>query len=136
MDLIFESKMEMIGELSWSVEAYPIKVLALITTFGMITASVVLGKNTGAVSRKFSLIVTPPGPFFAIWSIIYLGLMVTGVYCRATDVWPWTMILVFCLGNVLNGLWGYVFGFGTIRNVNICLFILVNMAAINEFLWF
>lgn len=118
------------------METYPLKVIVLITTFGMITTNVIFGKNTGNVSRKYSLIVTPPGPFFAIWSFIYLGLIIAGVYCRGTNVWSPTMILMFSLGNILNGLWSYVFGFGTIRNINICLFILFNMAVINEFLWF
>jgi hypothetical protein len=113
-----------------------LNILLLGTTAAMILASKILGKTTGDISRNFSLRVTPPGIFFAIWGAIYLGLIVTGIYAAVGEGWSALMKLLFLTGNILNGLWLYVFGFGTSTCNNICLFILLSMAVLNEALWF
>jgi hypothetical protein len=116
--------------------SFPMQLLALVSVLVMIAVSVLTGKKTAEVSKKFSLIVTPPGPFFAIWGVIYLGLIVIGLYCRVQPVWSNSMILLFALGNILNSIWVVVFSTGTVAGLNLCLFLGFNMAVVNNFLWF
>lgn len=123
-------------ETSLEGASFPIRLLALVSVLVMIAVSVLTGKNTAEVSKKFNLIVTPPGPFFAIWGVIYLGLLIIGVYCRVQSVWSNSMILIFAIGNFLNAIWVVVFSQGKIAGLNICCFLGINMALVNNFLWF
>jgi len=57
-----------------------LRISALVTVPIMLIVSGVCGPKTGKISNKYDLIVTPPGPFFAIWGVIYVGLTVAGIY--------------------------------------------------------
>jgi tryptophan-rich sensory protein len=108
-----------------------IRLAALATVPIMLIISGIAGAKTGKVSNKFDLIVTPPGAFFAIWGIIYLGLIVSGVYCVISNTWSLGVTVLFAVVNLLNALWVYVFSFSTIKTNNICAIIVVLMAVLN-----
>lgn len=112
-----------------------LNILVIISTFGMLIASKTLGKTTGDISRKFNLRVTPPGIFFAIWGVIYLGLIIAAVYAVMGEGWSVKMKILFSIGNVLNGLWLFVFGLNSTKTNNICFLILLGMAVTNQILW-
>src|SRR5512139_1923756 len=38
------------------------------------------GQNTGAISDRFQVLFVPAGYVFAIWGLIYIGLIAFGVY--------------------------------------------------------
>lgn len=101
----------------------------------MLVISGIAGAKTGKVSDKFGLIVTPPGPFFAIWGVIYIGLIISGVYMAVSNVWSSGVVALFAIVNILNGLWVYIFSFATTKTNNICAVIVILMAILNEIQW-
>lgn len=112
-----------------------IRIAAFLTVPIMLVVSGKAGAKTGKVSNKFGLIVTPPGPFFAVWGIIYLGLIISGIYSIASNTWSLGVITLFALVNILNALWVYIFSFATLTTNNICSAIVILMAILNEVQW-
>lgn len=86
---------------------------ALATVPIMLVISAIAGPKTGKVSNKYDLIITPPGPFFAIWGVIYLGLITSGIYLVLANVWSLKVTIIFAFVNLLNGLWVYIFNYAT-----------------------
>jgi hypothetical protein len=83
--------------------------LLTISVNGMANALPINGIETGEVSDKFSTLFTPAGYVFAIWGVIYLGLLAYMVYqalpsqrtnprLRAIGWW-------YVLGNTANTIW-------------------------------
>ena len=101
----------------------------------MLVVSGKAGAKNGKVSNKYDLIVTPFGPFFAIWGIIYIGLIISGVYCLVSNTWSLGVTVLFAAVNILNALWVYVFSFATLTTNNICLFIVILMTLLNQVQW-
>ena len=68
------------------IEAMPFRILNLISVIVMITANIVFeilplnGISTAQVSNAHDTILTPPGFTFSIWGIIYLWLLLGGLY--------------------------------------------------------
>ena len=87
------------------------------------------------MSFKFHLRVTPPGPFFAIWSVIYLGLIIAVLYAVLGGAWTTSMKVLFGITCLLNGGWAYVFIKGTKASNLISLVVLVATATANEAVW-
>ena len=108
-----------------------IRIAAFLTIPIMLLISGMRGKRTGKISNKYRLIVTPPSMFFAIWAIIYTSLIVSGVYCLASNTWSLGVTVLFAVTNILNGLWVYVFSYATLTSTNVCLVILVSMTVLN-----
>lgn len=101
----------------------------------MLVISGTFGKTTGKVSNKYDLIITPPGPFFAIWGIIYLGLIISGVYCIVSNTWSLGVTSLFGIVNILNALWVYIFSFSSLTTNNICSILVILMAVCNQIQW-
>ena len=101
----------------------------------MLTISGVVGSKTGKISNKYDLIVTPPGPFFAIWGVIYTSLLVSGIYCAVSNTWSLGVTVLFAILNLLNAAWIYVFSYASTRANNISLVILILMTVLNEVQW-
>ncbi len=63
----------------------PVRILVALTTAGMIAANLManalpfFGRDTADVSARFPTLVTPAGYVFAIWGLIYLGLVALSV---------------------------------------------------------
>ncbi|MFM7857023.1 MAG: hypothetical protein ACKO96_35140, partial [Flammeovirgaceae bacterium] len=98
----------------------------------MLTVNGIYGRTTGVISAKYFLLSTPPGPFFAIWGIIYTALLVSAFYMVLNNVWSAYVTALFAVGCLLNGLWTFVFSYSSIATNTICAFILVTMAVLNE----
>lgn len=105
------------------------------TVIFMLAVSAIIGRRTAKVSHKYSLIITPPGGFFAIWGIIYLSLIVAGVYCLVSNVWSLEVTILFGVVSILNGLWIYVFDFSSTLGNNLSSIILLAMVILNEAQW-
>jgi hypothetical protein len=68
-----------------------LRVLVVLTTLGMIVMNVLapllplFGRGTAEVSRLYQTLVTPAGYVFAIWGLIYIGML---AYCAAQFIRP------------------------------------------------
>jgi hypothetical protein len=73
------------------------------------TALPLAGRDTGEISDSFPTLVTPAGYVFAIWGVIYLGLIGYAIYQalpgRGTDRHLRAIGWVFALNGGLNVLW-------------------------------
>lgn len=112
-----------------------IRIAALLTVPIMLVVSAIVGKRTAQVSHKYSLVVTPPGPFFAIWGVIYIGLIVSGIYSVVENVWSLGVTVLFGTVCLLNGLWVFIFDKATTKTNNICTIIVFLMLILNELQW-
>ena len=57
-----------------------IGVIVALTVNGLANALPLNGKLTGAISDSFAVYFVPAGYVFAIWGIIYIGLLAFGIY--------------------------------------------------------
>jgi translocator protein len=87
----------------------PLSTLTTVVVNGLANALPIAGRETGAISDAFPVVITPAGYVFAIWGLIYLGLIGYAVWQslpaqaanpRVRDlVWPVT------IGNLANATW-------------------------------
>lgn len=70
-------------------------------------AGLLFGVQTGALSDAMATGVTPAGWAFSVWSVIFLGTLVTGAWLvrTARDVRYDGLAVPFVVANVLNGVW-------------------------------
>jgi hypothetical protein len=100
-----------------------------------ITVNYVVGASTGRnneVSGIYQLWVTPPGYFFTIWIVIFVGLAIFGIYNLVKNFWTPKAHIFFAISNILNILWICIFNIGNDPAVIACFFILL---AIGPFLF-
>lgn len=82
-------------------------VLATITINGLANALPLNGQNTGEISDRFQVYFVPAGYVFSIWGVIYLGLILYGIYqalpsqrdnprLASTDL----LFLLSCVANI------------------------------------
>jgi hypothetical protein len=91
------------------------KLAVLVSTLGAIGVNVLAnvlpinGQNTGEISDRFAVFFVPAGYVFAIWGLIYIGMLVYAVYqalpaqagnARLEAAGWW-----FSLGNLANAAW-------------------------------
>ena len=113
-----------------------IRILLFMTIPIMLLIGAIYGKYVGVVSAKFNLIVTPSGIIFSLmWFIIYVGLILSGIYFVINDVWSADSITIFSIVCLLNGIWILVFKNATFTSNNICLLLQIAMLVLNEILW-
>jgi translocator protein len=87
----------------------PLTTVATVVVNGLANALPIAGRETGAISDAFPVLITPAGYVFSIWGLIYLGLVGYAVWQslpaqasnpRVRDlVWPVT------IGNLANLTW-------------------------------
>lgn len=86
-----------------------VTLIGTIVVNGLANALPLNGQNTGEISDRFQVYFVPAGYVFSIWGLIYLGLVVYGIFqalpaqktnprLRATGWW-------IALGNLANGIW-------------------------------
>lgn len=94
----------------------PLVVAATVAVNGAATSLPLNGRSTAAISNGFPVVITPPGFVFAIWGIIYLGLIAYSVYQslpgqaanpRLRAIAPW-----FLLNGVSNTAWLFLWHYG------------------------
>src|SRR5512136_1912812 len=81
-------------------------ILATIVVNVLANALPLNGQNTGAISDRFKVLFVPAGYVFAIWGIIYIGLIAFAVYQALPKqqanprlqriVW---LFIIGCIGN-------------------------------------
>lgn len=92
------------------------QILVIIATAGMIflnylaAAGILGGIDTGAVSDKYPTNITPAGYAFAIWSLIYLGMIAFSIYQALPSNREKfkDFRLIYMISCVANGLWLYI----------------------------
>jgi len=103
-------------------------VLTLI--FNWLASTGILGGiTTGAVSDKYSTLITPPGFAFSIWAAIYLGLILfTIVQTRSRNKEALRSIRILYLGTcIVNSLWLYLW---SLEMMVACLVVIVLLLAL------
>jgi translocator protein len=83
--------------------------LATIAVNGAANAVPLNGQTTASISDRFAVFVIPAGYVFAIWGLIYLGLLAFAIHqarpSRAADPRLRRIGWLAVLSNVLNGTW-------------------------------
>lgn len=73
------------------------------------------GKTTGAISDAFNIFFVPAGYVFSIWFLIYVGLIVFGIYQllprNRDNVLLNKIYLPVIIANLANGVWIYLWHF-------------------------
>ncbi len=95
--------------------AVVVTVLFTLVVNGLANALPINGQNTGQISDRFQVYFVPAGYVFAIWGVIYLGLIAFAVFqalptqrenprLQATGWW-------IALGGLANGVWIFLWHF-------------------------
>lgn len=93
----------------WLVWVNLATVLVALTVNGLANTLPLNGQNTGAISDKFQVFFVPAGYVFAIWGVIYVGLIAFTVYqllpaqrhnARLARIGGW-----FAFSNLANAVW-------------------------------
>lgn len=86
----------------------------LMITLNSVPSAVFGGQNNGTVSRKYQTLITPAGYAFAIWGLIFIGVLAYAIYQvmpaqrsnpRFTAAAPWVIA-----NMIFNGFWTVIFG--------------------------
>jgi translocator protein len=87
----------------------PITTLATITVNGLANALPIAGRETGAISDAYPVLITPAGYVFAIWGVIYLGLAGYAVWqalpAQANHPRARSLAVPVAVGNLANLGW-------------------------------
>lgn len=87
----------------------PITTVATIAVNALANALPINGLETGAISDSFPVLITPAGYVFAIWGVIYLGLIGYAVWqtlpAQANDPRVRALVAPVTIGNVANLVW-------------------------------
>ena len=86
-------------------------------------------------TRKYGLRVTPPGPFFAIWGLIYLNFFIASTYALVTDAWLPSSWLLYTAWNVMVGGWTLFFSTATRTGVAVSTVFIIGTLLSMEALW-
>lgn len=101
----------------------------LMMVFNWLAATGILGGiDTGAVSAKYPVVITPPGYAFAVWSVIYSGMIAFTVFQSlpsSTETFR-TVRIPYLVSCVLNALWLY---FWALELMTVCLVVIVLLLA-------
>jgi benzodiazapine receptor len=105
---------------------------ALVATFIVNTYAAVLGLNgrqTGQISDLYPVLITPPGYVFQIWTVIYILLLIYGVYqvlpSKSGQAFHGKIGYWFLLSCVANMVWLFAWHWGFIVPSVVPMFILL-----------
>ena len=91
----------------------------------MVGINYIYSNETGKISDKYSLYVTPSGLFFLIWPVIFATMLFTNLYNLIKNVWSLASHIYLALTNTCLIIWINVFNVGEDPAVFICFPILV-----------
>src|SRR5512137_14350 len=84
-------------------------ILAMITINILANALPLNGQNTGAISDRFKVFFVPSGYVFAIWGVIYAGLIAFAVYqalpAQRANPRLRSIGYLYALSCLANGVW-------------------------------
>ena len=86
-------------------------------------------------NQTYSIRPTPPGPFFAIWGVIYLNFLITSTHTLIKDNWPRSAWLCYAAWNVMVGLWTITFNSVTQEGLFVSFFLILALLLVMEKLW-
>lgn len=112
-----------------------IRLISLLTIGVTIFTQIVGRSRNSEVSKEYFIKVTPPGVFFAIWSVIYTAFYVSAVYAFFKDLWKPKSWIHFAIWNVFGGIWTYLFDTGSRTGVLASIPMLFIILAANQMLW-
>jgi hypothetical protein len=78
---------------------------------------------------------TPPGFIFIIWAPIYLTFSVLIFYSIWKNIWSIRTYIWLNATNIFNTFWVFVWSFGSLVTIAICLFLLIGISVSLFFLW-
>jgi len=106
--------------------------IALVATFVVNTYAAVLGLNgrqTGQISDLYPVLITPPGYVFQVWTVIYILLLVYGIYqvlpSKKGEAFHGKIGYWFLLSCVANMVWLFAWHWGYIVLSVVPMFILL-----------
>ena len=83
--------------------------LATVTVNGLANALPINGQNTGQISDRFDVLFVPAGYVFAIWGLIYLGLIAYTIYqalpAQKENPRLRTIGWIYVLASIANSAW-------------------------------
>jgi benzodiazapine receptor len=94
----------------------PLTVIVTVAVNGAATALPLNGRSTAEISNSFPVVITPPGFVFAVWGIIYMGLIGYSIFQalpsqaanpRLRAVAPW-----FLANGIANTGWLFLWHYG------------------------
>ena len=104
---------------------WPIRIVSFILFLATVGINYIYVNETGKISDKYALYVTPPGFFFAIWAPIFITMFLANLYNLVVNVWSFTAHIYLALTNICLIIWINVFNIGNDPAVYICFLILV-----------
>lgn len=117
-----------------------LRIVVALTTVGMIVMNVLapllplFGRGTAEVSRLYQTLVTPAGYVFAIWGLIYIGLLAYSVaqFVRplSEDVLPDRLAAPLIVSNLANIVWLFLW-----HSLNIYLTVPVMLVLLGSLIW-
>ena len=83
--------------------------LATVTVNGLANALPINGQNTGQISDRFDVLFVPAGYVFAIWGLIYLGLIAYTIYqalpAQKENPRLRTIGWIYVIASIANSVW-------------------------------
>ena len=118
------------GQLKW-----PVRIISFLIFGACVAVNYLIGLQTGSVSDKYSLYVTPPNLFFSVWIAIFTTAALANIYNLIVNVWSLPAHIYLGINNLLLILWINVFNIGTDVAVYLCFPILVVTVVIALKFW-
>ena len=114
---------------------WPIRIVSFIFFLATVGINYAIGYDTGKVSDKYSLYVTPPNLFFLIWAAIFSTMFFANLYNLVKNVWSFKSHIYLALTNLCLIIWISVFNVGNDAAVFVCFPILVMTVIIALMFW-
>lgn len=107
---------------------WPIRLVSVLGFAATVAINYFVGRDTGSISDKYRLFVTPPGFFFIIWAVIYTTLAVVVIVNFFKNKWSAKTHIAFAFSNLFNILWIIAFGQGNNAGVFSSSFLILLLA--------
>ncbi len=110
-------------------------ILVTLTVNGLATGLPLNGQTTGEISDRFKVFFVPAGYVFAIWGVIYLGLIAFGIYqalpAQRSNQRLWRIDYPFMLSCVANSVWIFMWQYNHVSlSLLVMLVLLASLIAI------
>ena len=104
---------------------WPVRIGSFLLFAVTVAVNYIVGLETGRVSDKYRLYVTPPGLFFTIWAVIYTAMAVVNIINLVKNEWKLPAHIYLAITNVLLIVWICVFNVGNDAAVYFCALFLI-----------
>lgn len=111
------------------------RIISFLVFAAAVAVNYLVGLETGEVSDKYRLYVTPPGLFFSIWIVIFSTMALANIYNLIRNVWSLPAHIYLGINNILLIVWINIFNIGNDAAVYSCFFILTLTVVIALKFW-